>query len=768
MKKALCLLLSVLLCLLSVSSLGEQGEAVDKDSLEESGGNMSDAIGAGEYVCVDLAVTGSVLWRIQGGTILCEDISAGTTAASLPISELLVRAGTAEAGEEVFYTYIGLVSWGENVLLCVPRVGEEGCVIPLMEAGLENGEIVLRQVYDATEQLGSFFNAQAIWNEVDLLPAGGGLYVGALDRNFDFHQYLYLPADGTLKELGTTSLMTSRAAVPWETDLMLVGNDEGEEVNFEILRMGIPSGEKEPIDGFSTGSTEPPFNFAFNEAENTLYYTVGNAAYRYVLGSGTEPEPFAVIQEEPAPARLGAVVGDRYCVQTMTGSVCTADLHGTLSVTRIIVSDIMGDESVANAAGIFNVSHPDVFVSVRGGEEEENVLNAMLSGSSDVDLYVIGSNTDTYEALKARGYLADLSTEEALSSVAANMPPAMGTVILKDGKLCALPVYAENTCLMLNVPGFCEVGGLSPEELPTDWPGFLEMLRRFAEDGVLVDNDDWSLGETFLTPDMFRTEVFRWIMNDVWAWLQQDRSRLDRLPMVLTPLLHAFEAVDFGGLGFQETFYRDSDGFLSGDEGKALLTEMGNPEISVMDLNPGMAFWPLALTEQDNREVSQTLSLIIVNPNSAHIREAVSFLETAWGAVDPMIRMMLDTTLTEPIVNDTYNEDIAYFEMMIPEYQKRIAAAESEGEAEALSNELAEMLAFMEEYKQFGQWYVSEDSIATYRVIEPFVLPSAREFWSVDEEDDAVLQYLDGMIGAEMFVSQLQSAMRMRQLEMGY
>ena len=83
----------------------------------------------------------------------------------------------------------------------------------------------------------------------------------------------------------------------------------------------------------------------------------------------------------------------------------------------------------------------------------------------------------------------------------------------------------------------------------------------------------------------------------------------------------------------------------------------------------------------------------------------------------------------------------------------------------AIQDELAELQAFMQDYAANAQWSASEASIALYRSLEPLMRPALPAFWSADAEDVAVLQYLDGLISAETFVSELKDALNMAALE---
>ena len=75
------------------------------------------------------------------------------------------------------------------------------------------------------------------------------------------------------------------------------------------------------------------------------------------------------------------------------------------------------------------------------------------------------------------------------------------------------------------------------------------------------------------------------------------------------------------------------------------------------------------------------------------------------------------------------------------------------------------MEAFLNDYKENARWSASEQSIAEYRSLAEQMALTVPEFWSADEEDAAVLQYLDGMISADQFVNALVTTLRMQAME---
>lgn len=140
-------------------------------------------------------------------------------------------------------------------------------------------------------------------------------------------------------------------------------------------------------------------------------------------------------------------------------------------------------------------------------------------------------------------------------------------------------------------------------------------------------------------------------------------------------------------------------------------------------------------------------------------------METLWAEMDPITRMELDADSREPVKNESFNEDISYLESLVPMYEEAIAAAETEAEKAEMQAELNQMKAFLESYQKNAAWLISEDSIALYSQLEPWLALHGDEFWNEETGGSILMQYLDGMLGADQFVYQLVLSLQMAQME---
>ena len=770
MRKSICVLLALLLALSCAA-----GVFAESGSFEKVGGDQAEeriqGMMEGEFVTAematrsvtdDIAASDGLVWQVHGQRVRCADpVSDGTVAAS-SLPEILEGWLTAEEAEDLVFLH--LLSWsGDSVLLYIPLERENSVRVLLCEL-IRDGEAVrARNIWDVSDVLGMYYGEDSGFLEVDPVNCDGGLYIAALTQDYVFHFSFFDLAARTLTEVGEQRLMFYYASVPYNGHILMAGSSTEESGMLELTEIALPGGERTLLSSLPRDSGNMAVNYAWSPEAQMLCFTVGGTAYRVTPGSGAEAVPFAVLDAEPMANRTAVLCEGRYVVPNARGRLVSLDPHAELTETRLRVANLAAAEGLGEAALSFHAERPDLLVQISEGGDDSGVLDAMLNQSAETDLYVTYTDTSVWQALLKRGYLGTMTGSAVLEEAAADMSEPVKALIFRGSELAAVPLGTENECLTLNAPALWTLTGISPEGVPTDWAGFLGLLADLADYGVLRDNREFTLYEGGMPARQFRQQVFTWIMRDVWLWLSQDEARLSRLPETLTPVLRAFEAVDWDGLGFDgEAQGQDITWFLT-HERTPLLQESMIEVAAGMDT--GLRFWPLSLEPEGERLIPRTLTVLWINPWSPRKEEALDFAEHAWRELEPMTKTALCQSMNEPIANDSYDEGLAYLEGMIPMYEEAIARAQTAGEAESLRAELEQIQMVVDDYRENGAWIVSEKSIAEYRAFEAQMVPAQPDFWSAAEEDQAILQYLDGMLSADRFIEQLVYALRMTQLE---
>ena len=757
MKKTFCLLLAVLLLLASFGFAEENNSffVSQSDEERESSAETSLADGiAGSVISQsyeDLAVTGPYVWQVIGGVIRCFDVRTRVLTAELTLSALYPETED----------YMALTSFGDTVTLCAVVNAGPDCRITLYELFLQDGAIVSAQTWDATEALAFLFDQKTRWMEVDLIACAGGLLISALNTEKTFQLYLYNPVSREISELGTQPFSSLSGIFPFEGGLLLSGPSDKDAETEELTILSLPGGERHTLGTFRTGSLYQMSCAALNETEQTLYYFADCIGYRVKIGTDADPEPFCSAPSDTAWLRYGKIAEGWYVFLDEEGGLLYIDTAAVTETATLRVRDLTGAD-LSELVQHFNAIHPEYLAVVTAEDNPNNVLTAMLNQSADYDAYIINLGSDLYQALYHKEYLGILSESETLADAAETFPERiLGRIRIQD-KLAAFPIGIMNTVPLLDVSGITALTGLSREEIPTDWTGFLKLLKQIGEDGLL-NGSGRCLFESGLSADSFRIDLLSMILQDALLWLNEDENRLSALQTILTPVLQAMDDTDWLKLGLpEEDEGRDDD---NSDEEIPALLDWANPEIAVMNLPEGTEYWPLSLAPDGDRLIPQDVFVIVLNPWSAHPDGVIRFTESLYQEMDIVTRMELDASLNEPVRNDRFDEDIEYLRALVPVYEQAIADARTEEEAEEIQEGLDEMLVYLEQYEKNGAWLVSEESIALYRPMENLFSIHGDEFWNQETENQIFLQYADRLIGPEQFVYQLASILQMERME---
>ena len=743
MKKILCLLLAILVGVIAVNGASfALGEAMSEK-------------------CPDMAVCDGLIWRVDGMSIVCEDVEAGAIRATTPLSEYL------ETDDKLLR--VSVAAWGEDGVLLALWLSDamNNGAIRLLELGLAEGSIAVINRYDAGEQLGFLADNRASWYEVNMIGCGRRLFIAALDDTYRFQFFLYAPDGDALAPLGERPLAAYTAAMPYDGDLLIAGPSEADESVLELTRLSLDDGSTQLLDAVALDSALHAANFAWNASEGLLYYSMNNTVYSLSPGVPEAPKAVGTLDSAPAELRLGAVAGNRYAALSESGQLLSCDIRGSVAfTTRLRVANIVDDETVVVAARDFEVANPGNTVSVANVGEEADLLSELKAHPSEYDAYVLDLRSDLYLSLGGSGFIADLSGIDALASAASDMTPRMSEALQRDGHLCAVPTAVGSYCQLLNVPAAQALTGLSLEALPTDWPGFLTLLGQLADSGALTADGKYCLFDADMPAEEVRDTVFGSIVQDCMLWIEADDSAIDRLPQALLPVLEAFNRVDWSRLSAADSPpslsqpSAASDEFLleQGGSDRTALLSSGMPDIVAAPREESMAFWPLSVQPDGERLISQVAFALCVNPNSDNLEAALSFAALAWEKTNMETKMALCQSMNTPVANEAYREDLDYMAEDMALLQQDIAATQTAEEQAYLKAQLADLQAYMEDYRNNGQWLASEASIAGYRSLADALVPISPDFGFDDTLSDLMFQFLDGDLTAEEYADRFARA----------
>ena len=508
------------------------------------------------------------------------------------------------------------------------------------------------------------------------------------------------------------------------------------------------------------------------DAETGEIYVVSNGEIcplvldggKAAVGEGVNDMPIDVYSNQP-----GLIWQGQYYVYCSYQATVIRNLHPTTQAdVRLKVVDSSWLDATTDANFAYTNAHGNTSISVSHDYNEmAKVVENMMNRAPDVDVYIVDMGYSSYNALKERGFMAELDGSEKLTQRVAKMYPAIQESVQRDGRLVALPVDCSISCLGVNEKAL-EKLGLTLEDVPANWSDFLDFLINdlpgrwpsdgsvtFTYDGMDVENARWQLFYM----------IFEEYQNYVNATMDVPSYNTE----LLRSLMDKLDRVDFQALGLEEASDDENGGVVTfgGDDGGTQLFEMG------VNANLGPYYTsstPVLMSMDAGTEpvFAVRLSVAFVNPFSEHADEAIAFLETLADCVDESIWYNFDPDLNEPIANRYGEENLKNAQEYLANAQKRYDEA-ADADKQMLEEDLKSAQRWVEQAEE-DRWQVSQAKIDWYRAAAEH-LAVAQGNWlyqdSSGEASELMQQYLNRQIDAGKFLEGVDKKVRMMQME-GY
>lgn len=420
--------------------------------------------------------------------------------------------------------------------------------------------------------------------------------------------------------------------------------------------------------------------------------------------------------------------------------------------------------SINNAYYAFSAEYGDVDVVMV--EQVEDVVQAMMNRSSDVDIYCLSVDSAEYEAVYSRGYMAELTESEELSAFIDSLYPFAREACVKDGELLGVPVEFYVDSMGYDPEAFARLG-LTEEDVPTTWQAFFESLEPLA--AKVAEVEGMTLFDGFEDYGSARFMLLDTMLASYMAYISQPGSELAFDTEAFRGALNACEAVDWTALGLAEPEDMDGYSWTSGSGESthdALFSSYGNPTAETYAVQG--SFQPLPLGFDGSRQLSAQMTVAFVNPFSQHREEAIAFLEAVAREMEPLLKIQLCPEENEPVKNPSYDTMLAAYDQMIADAQAQLDAAETEAEKQAYAAILAEYEKVRADFLRYGAWQASEESIARYRAFAPQIIvirnlgmggDNASAFYELQN------QFTQGLITADEFIEGVDGKLQMMMLE---
>lgn len=408
----------------------------------------------------------------------------------------------------------------------------------------------------------------------------------------------------------------------------------------------------------------------------------------------------------------------------------------------------------------FHAKYPNVPVYQSGQYYHDYQMLLLAMNNGELDVLSFSSGSSPYEALRDKGYFADLSGNAEIVSIMENVWTPFKNFCMKDGRIVAVPYGCSISTNLWGAPqDILDELGMTVDDLPKDFISLCAFVTKWNDEmtddypnivpmyyeGMAVSRDTLirmavefyvrymdAVGETLT----FDTPLFREMAEAI------EKTRTENLQAMLEKNsgedLYEIEALMEYGMAFQELWSNDS-----------------------------YAYFEMKPTPACESVACANLHLLTVNASSVHQALAAQLVLDALKTVRAENRFLLFSDASEPVEDPYTKKGIEQIEEKIALLKESMAASPSPENEELLSgweSEIQEMQQYL--------WLVSADEIRMFQeeiapimhVQTPDILHdsegnSSEEMWTL------IRRWQDGQIDVEQFIRLADKKMDMIRME---
>lgn len=489
----------------------------------------------------------------------------------------------------------------------------------------------------------------------------------------------------------------------------------------------------------------PAKGFAYDADSDALYYVKNGLLYAVRNLNPAEEVAICTISDTSWDSAQGYLWGDGY-VFSSGYEIVWYDTAQQIDLAEVLVVNDP-TESFRESHVEFTRQNPASPITLSAEYlNSQDILTAILTQDSRIDIYRLAMSSDAFQALRARGYLADIGLEGSAGQMVKSAIPQVREWLIQDGQLLALPISMTVTSAISYAPQVAQMSGIS---LPTTWGELIGEVSRLIEESAAP-------GSILFPPDNPPLTLLQCAFESYCLSFNKDRGAISFDTEEFLSILQALEvfpAAD-GSAAFASSPY------------SLFVATPGN--IAPSDTQVPYAALPLRFDGWESPLYCADVEVYVINPYSDNIplaREYLNFIAEALPAYTKYALSPYDAT---PLRPRDYEFVIARSQERIDELRQRLENAD-DAETEALENQLRQAEEQLANYAEMA-WAYSQEQLENYiHCIDQIVIDHALPFGENTHATvrDLFARFLAGQMDAYALIEQLESKAQMITLE-GY
>ena len=531
-----------------------------------------------------------------------------------------------------------------------------------------------------------------------------------------------------------------------------------------VLKISLPDGDEEELAELEINDGNI-YTLNYDEETDTLYYVLNGQIWAM---KDRNPENAATVNDCPLNGVDSTLLlpDNRMLLWTQSAAVIRNLDPSQKADFTLMIQDMAYSDSFGDTVFDFADARGDASVVLQRSGDPTSILQAMMNRDAQVDIYTLNYQSSEFEALKNRGFLADLGINDELKAEMNRMYPFLQKALVQDGKIIGVPAGMYGSALEYRTD-IWEKLGKKAEDLPKTWDQFFDWLETLPE---LLEANDLALVETWTNRENFRYSLMQMILQQYQEYLAAEGMEYAFNTPILKKLMERLDAVNYDALGISDASYDEDGGFYMGDdEYKEPLIDFWGT-VTMPSWNNNMKILPLSFEEGKDPILPVTMTVAFVNPYSEHAEAAAQFLALSLKNLPLATRYSIYADLTEPLRYPDFEEYKENMAKWAEEAKEMAEKAETEEEKEAweeTAKNYAESLADLDN----TYWMFSPSAIQEYQERAPWLCPISYDFAmsmvsdGTDSYYDTLNAYAAGQMSAEEFLSGIDKKVQMMRLE---
>ena len=514
---------------------------------------------------------------------------------------------------------------------------------------------------------------------------------------------------------------------------------------------------------------------AYDDGSDTLYCVKGGEVCPLDLASGEVGAGVADAPLEAYNSCSACVLESGYFAYASSG-VCVRNLDpSTRAETRIKVYDGTYSDSVTAATYLFSNAHGDISVAVSHDyTQAQHLVENMMNRDDSVDIYMIDTSAEAYDAVFNRGYMMELDGSEKIAALAESMYPDIRDALSVNGRLCALPVNCYGWSMGVNERAL-ELLGLTIDDVPTNWSDLLDFIDALPD--RMSEEKRVTLFYQDETCEGAQRSLFYQMFEEYQNYVNCTDPTIGYDTPLLRGLIEKLEAIDFTRFGYEhESEDEDEEGVSHGGVVVEYGGSVGERIYQLFETGAGCTLGnfygdmtPILLSMDASTPAYLVLNMSVafINPFSKHPQEAMLFMEQMVDSMNLGTRYNIDPSLNEPVRGSYYEEWKQqledFHEQLLAEYEKA-----DEADKQMLEEQLRDYDESAEEMERYS-WDVSPTDLEWYRSHDDNLRVGGVNWiyseTSGGEAAELLSQYLQGQIDARSMLAGIDKKVRMMLME---